>query len=260
METKSSLNSEIETSAGTPSPIARRHFLKNFILGTAVSGVLGREWVGTLVADCLPVQAGAGILSVHVSDFPALLDVNGSVRLALDPFNETAGSATPFYPILVNRGTNDQFFGLRARCTHQGCVAPTFGGSCPCHGSRYKIDGTVLQGPASLALTRYTTSFDGVNTVCIEIPTLGFNITASSVQSGTGPRVLLQFRTFNTVKYEIRRRDSLSDPGTVVPFSTTPDGPATTNVLTGKTGTASVYVDRTAAAGFYAVAIQVTEA
>ena len=108
-----------------------------------------------------------------------------------------------------------------------------------------------------MALTRYPTSFDGVNTVCIEIPTLGFNVTAASVQSGTGPHVLLQFRTFSTVKYEIRRRNSLSDPGAVVPFSTTLDGAAATNVLTGKAGTASVYVDRTAEGAFYTVAIQV---
>jgi len=259
MEARSSLNPETGTSAETASPIARRHFLKNFLLGTAVSSVLGQEWIGTLLADCQPVQAGAGILRVQVSDFPALQNEDGSVRLALNPFNETAGSAAPFYPILVNRAANDQFFGLRARCTHMGCVIPTFGGSCPCHGSRFNIDGTVAQGPASSPLTRYPTSFDGQNTVCIEIPTLGFNITASSVPSGTGSRVLLQFRTFNTVKYEIRRRDSLSDPGTVVPFSTTPDGEATANVLTGKTGTASVYVERTSDAGFYTVAIQVEE-
>jgi Rieske Fe-S protein len=257
MKNTSSFNVEIETLPETTAPIARRRFLRNFILGTAVSSVLGQEWIGTLLADCQPVQAGAGILKVQVSDFPALQNVNGSVRLALNPFDATAGSATPFYPILLNRAANNQFFGLRARCTHMGCVAPTFGGSCPCHGSRYNIDGTVLQGPASSPLTRYPTSFDGENTVCIEIPTLGFNVAASSVQSGTGPRVLLRFPTLNTVKYEVRRRISLSDPGTVVPFSISPDGAATTNVLTGKTGTASVYVDWTAEPGFYAVAIQV---
>ena len=114
METKSSPNPQIEILTKTVSPIARRRFLKNFILGTAVSSVLGQEWIGTLVADCQPVQAAAGILKVLVSDFPALQNVNGSVRLALNPFNATAGSATPFYPILVNRGDNDQFFGLRA--------------------------------------------------------------------------------------------------------------------------------------------------
>ena len=42
------------------------------------------------------------------------------------------------------------------RCTHQGCVlrADTALGSwdCPCHGSRFEADGTVIQGPATSAL------------------------------------------------------------------------------------------------------------
>jgi glycine/D-amino acid oxidase-like deaminating enzyme len=40
------------------------------------------------------------------------------------------------------------------RCTHQGCVlrADTALGTwdCPCHGSRFAADGTVIQGPAAI--------------------------------------------------------------------------------------------------------------
>ncbi|KAL1507139.1 hypothetical protein AB1Y20_007992 [Prymnesium parvum] len=43
-------------------------------------------------------------------------------------------------------------FALRAECTHLGClVTPNplgDGFTCPCHGSRYAADGTVLRGPA----------------------------------------------------------------------------------------------------------------
>ena len=60
----------------------RRHFLKNFVVGTAFSSVMGRAWLGTLVADCQPIQQGAGILRVNISGFQALKNENGSVRLA----------------------------------------------------------------------------------------------------------------------------------------------------------------------------------
>tara|TARA_B110001452_G_scaffold266852_1_gene274842 strand:- start:917 stop:1438 length:522 start_codon:yes stop_codon:yes gene_type:complete len=52
-------------------------------------------------------------------------------------------------------------FALRAECTHLGClVQPEFGDSggfaCPCHGSKYALDGSVRKGPAprSLGLAR----------------------------------------------------------------------------------------------------------
>lgn len=44
-----------------------------------------------------------------------------------------------------------------ATCTHLGCqVRPARGFfRCPCHGSTYRLDGTVVRGPAPKPLTRY---------------------------------------------------------------------------------------------------------
>ena len=42
-------------------------------------------------------------------------------------------------------------FALKAECTHLGCLVandPQGGFACPCHGSRYADDGSVLRGPA----------------------------------------------------------------------------------------------------------------
>lgn len=43
---------------------------------------------------------------------------------------------------------------ISTTCTHLGCVASTteVGFDCPCHGSRFDPDGTVLGGPAPTAL------------------------------------------------------------------------------------------------------------
>ena len=38
-----------------------------------------------------------------------------------------------------------------ARCTHAGCVLPGVEGDvikCPCHGSQFALNGTVVRGPA----------------------------------------------------------------------------------------------------------------
>ncbi len=58
--------------------------------------------------------------------------------------------------ILVQEG--DRSWALSARCTHLGCtVVVAEDGrslSCPCHGSRYTLEGEVLAGPAREPLPR----------------------------------------------------------------------------------------------------------
>ena len=48
------------------------------------------------------------------------------------------------------------------RCSHLGCLlhfnAAETSWDCPCHGSRFDIDGNVLAGPAVNALDRYEES------------------------------------------------------------------------------------------------------
>lgn len=57
--------------------------------------------------------------------------------------------------VVVTQPQAGRYVGLSAVCTHQGCVVGSVAGgtiNCPCHGSRYHLDGTVARGPAPRAL------------------------------------------------------------------------------------------------------------
>ena len=60
----------------------------------------------------------------------------------------------------VYRGEDGALQTLSARCTHLGCIVgwnpADRAWECPCHGSRFAADGTVVQGPATANLRRET--------------------------------------------------------------------------------------------------------
>ncbi len=239
---------------------SRRRFIKTFVYGAALSTLAAKEWVGTLLAECLPSVSGAGMLRVSVTDFPALTAPPGSVRLALNSFSQSGPSGGGFYPFLINRDAAGQFYALRTRCSHQGCVVPAFSAAlgasvCPCHGSRYALNGAVIQGPAPTGLTAYPLNLDG-NVLCIEVPQLGYSVNVSTVVTGANPRLRLQFRTLQGGRYEVVFRPSTLDAGTVVPFALTETGMADTTTLTGNNTQQTVYVDSDGASGFYSVSLK----
>ena len=69
--------------------------------------------------------------------------------------------------LAVGRDQAGQLHSLNAMCTHLGCVVgfneaeQTW--DCPCHGSRFELDGTVLDGPASAPLTSVATHRKSAN-------------------------------------------------------------------------------------------------
>ena len=74
-----------------------------------------------------------------------------------------------FRDVLLARTGSDSFSALDAICSHQGCIVsrvayPVF--VCPCHGSRYDLNGNVVQGPAPAALLKLPVQYaDGVLTI-----------------------------------------------------------------------------------------------
>lgn len=52
---------------------------------------------------------------------------------------------------LITQPSPGVYEGFIARCTHAGCalVLKNGGIECPCHGSRFKLEGAVQRGPAT---------------------------------------------------------------------------------------------------------------
>ncbi|MBM3840695.1 MAG: Rieske (2Fe-2S) protein [Verrucomicrobia bacterium] len=245
-------------------PIHRREFIKVLALTTAYSRLRDGDWFGTVLAEVsAQARPTVGILRLNIDDFPALRNDFGSVRIGTSRLaaNVPAGL---FYPMLINRAPGGQFYALNSECTHAGCAVPVFSrasnsSTCPCHGSRFAIDGRAITGPASFPLQSYKTSFDGANRLAIEIPDWPHEIAGSIVNGGAAlpPRLQLKFLAFANLEFEVLFRASLSEPWKQVPFALTPDGAASQTVFPGIDDFANLYVDRTGGAGFYAVAIRI---
>ena len=70
---------------------------------------------------------------------------------------------------VINLGSNN-FVALSTRCTHNGCTVGYNQANqnlpCPCHGSLFDIDGSVINGPASSPLKSYPLTV-GTNKIII---------------------------------------------------------------------------------------------
>ncbi len=65
------------------------------------------------------------------------------------------GSGVIVGEVVVTQPTAGVFTGLSAICTHQGCTVTEIADgtiNCPCHGSKFNLDGTVAKGPAKKPL------------------------------------------------------------------------------------------------------------
>jgi len=77
------------------------------------------------------------------------------------------GSGVIVGEVVVTQPSAGVFKGFSAKCTHKGCTVDKVADGtidCPCHGSKFNLDGTVVNGPAQepLAVENITVQGDSI--------------------------------------------------------------------------------------------------
>jgi len=83
-----------------------------------------------------------------------------TLHVALMPIGETVAAFDGADALAVTRLGPSSVVAVSRTCTHQGCTVllPAVAGQtldCPCHGSRFATDGTVVNGPAAQPLPSF---------------------------------------------------------------------------------------------------------
>ncbi|MEZ0357607.1 ubiquinol-cytochrome c reductase iron-sulfur subunit [Mycobacterium sp. SA01] len=131
-------------------------------MSASISGLPRRTvLIGAAVAPIAACNSNTGEL---VS--PPTTSAPGQVLAAATDI--PVGSGKVIGDTVVTQPTAGVFEGFVARCTHAGCKLSTVTDGtldCPCHGSRFGLDGAVLRGPAVTPLTQVAVRVAGGNIV-----------------------------------------------------------------------------------------------
>ena len=128
--------------------------------GQAGNGVTRRDFLNEMTLGALGV-AGLGSVAVTYQFF--------SPNVLFEPPTTFRAGSPDLYPVRSVTFLQDQqvyivrmpegFYAVSAVCTHLGCVTQWKPDAemiaCPCHGSKFKSDGTKVEGPAPRPLPHF---------------------------------------------------------------------------------------------------------
>jgi len=97
--------------------------------------------------------------------------VTGEIRVPLMGVGETVAASANLVgglqtPLAVTRTSQNDVVAVSRICTHESCTVnlPTSSGAtldCPCHGSRFRTTGQVVNGPAARPLFAFQARISG---------------------------------------------------------------------------------------------------
>ena len=100
---------------------------------------------------------------------------SGAVRIPVMGVGETVAASIVLLeglttPLAVTRLSESQVVAVTRICTHEACTVALPAGpggtlDCPCHGSRFKTSGQVVNGPAARPLASFPAAIDGSEVV-----------------------------------------------------------------------------------------------
>src|SRR6185369_12131468 len=142
---------QTQTAVDVSAP-TRREFLY-YIWGASIALITGEVTAGIIWFALPRFKAGqfGGVFTYLAKDIP---EQNAA------PLNIPSGRFWLANPIKTDV-TMEGFVALYGVCTHLGClpkwVDTNHRFECPCHGSKYQLDGHWIEGPAPRSLDRFKT-------------------------------------------------------------------------------------------------------
>jgi Rieske Fe-S protein len=138
---------------------------KRFIVGA------GLGLIGTVVAACSGnKQTATGDQSAASTTSAAAPGSPAPAKPIAKTSAVPVGSGVIVDDVVVTQPSAGVFKGFSATCTHLGCTVSTVADgtiNCPCHGSKFNLDGSVAQGPAARPLDTKNIAVQGDSVVLI---------------------------------------------------------------------------------------------
>ena len=153
------------TNDATPSDDRSRPAMdrRTMLRGVAVTGALGAS--ASLLAACGGDSGGSSGAASGGGSGSATGNAAASKSLgSTSQIPVGGGMVFKEQEIVVTQPRKGDFLAFSAICTHQGCpVGDVSGGTinCPCHGSKFNLDGTVANPPATTPLPKKQISVQG---------------------------------------------------------------------------------------------------
>ena len=144
--------------------ITRRDFFVKSASAVAIVSTSGI--ISSIITSCTSPTGPNGNYSTLETIQKSVVNNEISIDIPSSPIANKNTRALVKYnngnAILVEHNTDDTYRAISGICTHQSCVVSGYdaGSSvfvCPCHGSRFDLQGNVVQGPAGSNLRSYTT-------------------------------------------------------------------------------------------------------